>query len=128
MAKKYMSSAVITSGDTVKTTGGTLTAPKNAKRLLGVWAHMSGGPGVTTLESRAGLFELESTDYPDVMPCQIPLDPDTSLTGGCISKSVKVWPLDIAIGNNGPTFTGWFTMDMTQTINPTGRWGLVFEV
>jgi hypothetical protein len=81
MTLKYLSSAAVALGDTVKTLIEVITVPSSARMLVGVWGYSEGGPGQTTLETQSGILELESPDVP-VQPCQIPLPLVNTLTNG----------------------------------------------
>lgn len=118
-------SAPVAAGDTTKTTLGSLTVPKLAKKIVGIWAYATGGPGVTTLENVSGIVELESPDIA-LQPLQLPLDVVTVLTSGSAAYSPRIWNVDITV-NGGEVITCYVTMDMLITVVNTCRWGLIYS-
>jgi len=121
---KYLTGAYTASGDTTKTSLGTITTPSSTRAIVGVWVQW-GGAGMTTLEDVSGILELESNDV-NIQPCQIPLTA-VMLTGtGAAPMTPKVWPLNINKAGQ-IRITGYVTMDITLAINPGVRFGLVIE-
>jgi len=123
---KYLVSASVAHGDTVKTSLGTITLPAGSKAVVGAWAYAQGGPGLTTLENLTGIVELESPDI-NIQPCQLPLEPVMALTGGTPASQIHTWPLNWGV-HGSERITAYVTMDMAQTVAGTCRWGLVVEV
>lgn len=123
---KYLAGAATASGDTVKTSLGTLTLPSGAKQIVGAWVAGHGGAGMTTLENVSGILELESPDV-NLQPCQIPLDTIAIVGTGMAAVPVKVWPMNVPV-TTGVRVTGYVTMDQALAINPSVRFGLVVEV
>jgi len=123
---KYLAGAATASGDTVKTSLGTITLPAGATKIIGAWCMAHGGAGDTTLENVSGILELESPDV-NLQPCQIPLEPLAILTSGMASIPNKVWPMNVPV-TTGVRVTGYVTMDQALAINPSVRFGLVVEV
>lgn len=123
---KYLVGAATASGDTTKTSLGTITLPAGSKRIEGVWAYASGGAGLTTLENVSGIVELESPDV-NIQPCQIPLEGEIIVGTGVACVPTKVWPMN-AVVHGTERITGYVTMDNALAINPDCRFGLVAEV
>ena len=123
---KYLAGAATASGDTVKTSLGTITLPAGAKQIVGAWVAGHGGAGMTTLENVSGILELESPDV-NLQPCQIPLDTIAIVGTGMAAVPVKVWPMNVGV-TTGVRVTGYVTMDQALAINPSVRFGLVVEV
>ena len=121
---KYMVGASTASGDTVKTSLGTLTLPVSTRRILGTWVQW-GGAGMTTLEDVSGILELESEDI-NLQPCQIPITAAAITGTGVGVMEAKVWPLNIKHTGQA-RIQGFITMDITLAINPAVRFGLVIE-
>lgn len=120
-----MASAVVALGDTVKTSMGTISVPKGAKRVVGLWGHAIGGAGNTTLENVTGIMEFES-DSLNLQPMQFPLD-GLAITGtGIGSFKPTVWPVNIPDPSN-TEIECFMTLDLAQSIANTGRWGLIYE-
>lgn len=117
--------AIVASGDTVKTSLGTLQVPKSMKKIVGVWCYAVGGPGFTTLENMTGIFELESPDI-NLQPLQLPLDCVCMNTDGSSAFNPRIFPVDIPVGG-GEKITGYVTMDMAITLASTCRFGLLYE-
>lgn len=112
-------------GDTVKTSIGAITLTAKAKRIIGFGAYATGGAGNTTLENVSGILEVESSDL-SIAPQVYPLD-TVSITGtGMAALSPRIWPTEIAC-NGGETLTGFVTLDLAQTINPSARWFVITE-
>ncbi len=122
---KAQVSAKTATGDTTKTLIDTITVPKNAKVIVGIWAYANGGAGMTTLENQSGILELESPDI-NIQPLQLPLDVITVLTSGATSFSPRVFPANIPV-NGGERISGYVTMDMALTVATTARFGLIYE-
>lgn len=112
-------------GDTVKTLIDTVTAPKRAKRIVGVSAYACAGGAMTTAEAITGVLELESDDI-DLKPMKIPLGCITALTSGAVAYEPRVWPVDIPVGGY-EKISGYITMDMAQTGALKGRFTIVYE-
>jgi len=125
MSFKSQASAVVASGDTTKTSLGTLTIPKLCKRITGIWAYAVGGAGLTTLENVSGIVELESPDI-NLAPLQLPLDVVTIVTSGSAAFSPRVWNVNIPV-SGGEEITAYVTIDMALTIASTCRWGLIYD-
>lgn len=125
---KYLTSALASPSGTTKTSGNSISVPAGTKKILGVWAYVS-GPGLTTLECVSGKFNLESSDLPEIQPCEIPIAITNVVTSGVGVYEVKVWPLNTPVPAGAAiSITGYFTLDMALTVVETGRWGLVIEV
>jgi len=121
---KYLAGDYTASGDTVKTSLGTITTPMSTRAIVGVWVQW-GGAGMTTLEDVSGILELESNDV-NIQPCQIPIIA-AAITGTGVATMVpKVWPLNIQKAGQIKV-SGYITMDITLAINPGVRFGLVIE-
>lgn len=112
-------------GDTTKTSIGTITITSKARRIIGIIAHALGGAGNTTLENLTGILEIESSDL-DVAPQQYILDCNSITGTGMAAISPRVWPADIVCAGK-EILTGYITLDLAQTINPSARWGLLTE-
>jgi len=122
---KAQASAATAAGDTTKTSIDTLTVPKSAKMIVGIWAHAVAGPGTTTLENVTGILELESPDL-NLQPLQLPLDCVAVLTSGSVAFSPRIFPANIPV-NGGEKITGYVTMDMALTVANKARFGLIYE-
>jgi len=123
MLKAQVSPATAT-GDTVKTSIGTITVPKTVKRIVGIWGYAVGGAGLTTLENISGILELESPDL-NLAPLQLPLDCIAGVTAGVAAFNPRIFGCNIPVGG-GEEITGYMTMDMALTIGSLGRWGLLY--
>jgi len=123
--KHAQAGAIVAHGDTVKTSIGTLTIPKTVKKIVGVWCHALGGPGLTTLENVTGIYELESPDI-NLQPLQLPLDIVAVVAEGHAGFSGRIFPVDIPVGG-GEKITCYVTLDMAQTVAGTCRFGLLYE-
>ena len=123
---KYLASDLTAHGDTTKTLIDTIVLPANSKAILGVWAYVEGGAAMTTAEPISGILELESPDK-NLQPCQIPLDITNVLTSGSVTRNVKVWPLNAAVGGSN-RISGYITLDLAQTGAQKARFGLVVDV
>jgi len=118
-------SAATATGDTTKTSIGSITLTAKAKRIVGFGAYATGGAGNTTLENVSGILEIESGDL-SLAPQQYPLD-TVSLTGtGMATLSPRIWATNIPVAG-GEVLTGYITLDLAQTINPTARWFVITE-
>lgn len=122
----YQVSASTATGDTVKTSIGNLQLSSRARKILGVFVTW-GGAGMTTLEGVSGILEVESSNLPNIQPLQIPLNASVPVTSGVANHEPKIWPVNLACKGQ-EILTGYVTMDMTQTINPSARWGVAIEV
>ena len=122
---KAQSGAATATGDTTKTSMGTLTVPSTARRIIGIWAYAVAGAGLTTLENASGILELESDDMA-LQPLQLPLDVVVVVTSGVATLSPRVWPVSIPVKGQ-EKITGYITMDLAQTIALKGRFGLIYE-
>ena len=118
--------AAVASGDTVKTTLGSITVPTNVKRITGVWCYATGGAGLTTLENVSGIFELESPSL-NLSPLALPLEIVVIVGTGVASHQARIWPLSIP-NVAASTITCYVTMDQALAINPDCRWGLIYDV
>lgn len=123
---KYMVGAATASGDTTKTSLGTLTTPARTTRIIGAWCSGAGGAGLTTLENVTGICELESPDV-NIQPCQFPIEGEIIVGTGVACVPSKVWPMNAKVGGQAK-ITGYITMDQALAINPSVRFGLVLEV
>jgi len=118
-------SASTATGDTVKTSIGDITLTAKARRIVGFGAYATGGAGNTTLENVSGILEVESSDI-SIAPQVYPLD-TISLTGtGMAALSPRVWPANIPV-SGGEVLTGYVTLDLAQTINPSARWFVITD-
>jgi len=123
MAVFYQAGASVATTDTVEVSFGTITLTAKARLVIGVWCHVQGGAGNTTLENVTGTFRLQSTDL-DLSPIVLPLKV-YALTGtGAVMEDVKIWPIEIPVGGT-EGIECLVTLDLALTINPTGRFGLV---
>jgi len=118
-------SAVTATGDTTKTLVDTITVPKSAKAIVGIWCYAVAGAGFTTLENMTGFFELESSDV-NLVPLQLPLDVVTITGTGVAGFSPRIFPANIPV-NGGERIAGYVTMDMAITIASKARFGLIYE-
>ena len=116
-------SAVTATGDTTKTSIGSITLPKYSKAIVGVWAYACAAATLTTGEQVSGIFELESDDLP-ITPFQLPLDIVGVLTSGAFSLKPTVWSVNIP-NVGGAVVTGYMTMDVAQTGALKGRYGII---
>lgn len=123
--RKYITGSATASGDTVKTSLGTLKVPDGYKRIVGAGVSI-GGAGMTTLENISGILDLDSQDLPDVNQT-IPFSCGGLVTSGGLPTPVKTMPMDIPCGNGGQTINAWVTMDMALTVNNTVRPYIVVE-
>jgi hypothetical protein len=118
-------SASTATGDTTKTSIGSITLTAKAKKIVGFGAYATGGAGNTTLENVSGILDVESSDL-SIAPQQYPLD-TVSLTGtGMATLTPRIWAVDIPCGG-GEVLTGYVTLDLAQTINPSARWFVITE-
>lgn len=118
-------SAVTATGDTVKTSIGSITLTAKAKRIVGFGVYATGGAGNTTLENVSGILEVESPDI-SIAPQIYPID-TISITGtGMAALSPRIWQADIPC-RGGEILTGYVTLDLAQTINPSARWFVITE-
>jgi len=122
---KAQVSALTSTGDTTKTLIDTITVPKNAKAIVGIWAYAAAAGAMTTAEAISGILELESPDV-NIQPLQLPLDIVSALTSGAIAFSPRIFPANIVV-NGGERISGYLTMDMAQTGALKGRFGFIYE-
>lgn len=123
--RHFMMAAGATLADTAKTTMGDIQLPTTAKRVVAVWGHAGGGAGNTTLENVSGKLEIESNSL-NIKPCEIPLKV-VHITGtGMVQYDPKLWPVNWA-GVGGAKLTGFISLELAQTINGLGNWGLIYE-
>ncbi len=125
MTIKAQSSSAVATGDTTKTLIETITVPKTAKSIVGIWGYAVGGAGSTTLENVSGILELESPDI-NLQPLQLPLDILVVLTSGSAALSPRIFPANIPV-NGGERISGYMTMDMALTVAYKGRFGLIYD-
>jgi hypothetical protein len=119
--------APVASGDTVRTTLGSITLPANAKRIVGVWAYGCAGAAITTAEAVSGIVEFEFSGLPNAPPnLDLPLDIIQVLTSGAVAFSPRVWEVDYSPAAN-VVITCFVTMDMAQTGALTCRYGIIYE-
>lgn len=118
-------SAVTASGDTTKTSIGSITLTAKAKRIVGFGAYASGGAGLTTLENVSGILEIESADL-SIAPQVYPLDTIAIVGTGMVQLTPRIWPVEIPCGG-GEVLTGYVTMDIALAINPDCRWFVITE-
>lgn len=123
---KYLTSALVATGDTVKTEIETLVLPASTKAILGVWSYADAGASVTIAEPVTGILELESEDLP-ISPCKVPLEQVVLLTSGMTSVPSHVWPLNAGGALGGARIKGSITMDMAMTSAFKARFGLVLD-
>lgn len=123
--RHFMASPATPLGGVAKTSMGTISVPKSAKRITGIWGYALGGAGHTTLENVSGILTIESDDL-SVKPCQIPIDVLAIVGTGVAILKPTVWPHSIGgVGNTD--LTGYITLDLAQSITGKGRWGLIYE-
>lgn len=125
---KSQASAILAVGTTTATTRtliDTITTPQSARMIVGIWAYIAGGAGVTTLENLSGIFDLDSPDYP-LTPLQLPLDIAGALSSGAFAFSPRIFPANIPILGGGKVL-GYVTLDLAQTIAHKARFGLIYE-
>lgn len=123
---KYKTSDAAVSGDTVRTSIGSITCPSNTRKIVGVWCYAEGAATMTNGEPITGKFDLDSGDIP-IVPCELPLDPANVLTSGAYGKQIHVWPLNVAV-NGKAEVTCYVTMDVAMTGELKCRFGLVLDV
>jgi len=123
--RHYQSGDATATGDTTKTSMGTITVPASARKIVGVWAYGCAAATLTTGEAVSGVLELESPDVA-LQPFQIPLDIVQCLTSGTASLKPTVWAVDVPVPGQAK-ITGYITMDMAQTGALKGRFGLITE-
>lgn len=119
----YQAGASVATTDTTEVSFGTITLTAKAKMVIGVWCHVQGGAGNTTLENVTGTFRLQSTDL-DLSPIVLPLKVFAITGTGAVIAEVKVWPIELPVGGT-EGIECLVTLDLAQTINPSGRFGLV---
>ncbi len=117
--------AYTASGDTTKTSLGTLTVPAHMKAITGIIMYASGGAGLTTLENISGILELESDDI-NLKPLQLPIEIIVVLTSGVAALKATVWNVNIPVSGK-ERITGYITMDQALAINPGCRFGLIYN-
>lgn len=122
----YQVSASTATGDTTKTSIGNIQLSSRARKIVGVFVTW-GGAGMTTLEGVTGILEVESSNVPQIQPFQVPLNASIPVTSGVANHEPKIWPCNLPVKGQ-EILTGYVTMDMTQTINPSARWGVAIEV
>ena len=122
---KAQAGTATATGDTTKTSLGTLTVPATARRIIGIWGYASAGAAITTAEGVTGILELESEDL-SLQPLQLPLDVIVVLTSGAAAYSPRVWAVNIPVKGQ-EKITGYMTMDMAQTGALKGRFGLLYD-
>jgi len=116
--------AAVASGDTVKTTLGTIAVPTTLNRIVGLWCYATGGAGLTTLENISGIFEIEAPGL-SLQPLALPLEIVVVLTSGVAYHQVRVWPVNLT-GVAGTALECFVTMDQALAINPDCRWGIIY--
>jgi len=116
--------AYTATGDTVKTSLGTITVPKSATKIVGIMMYASGGAGMTTLENISGILELESPDLA-LQPLQLPFEVVVIVGTGVASLQPRVWNCNVPV-NGGERITGYATMDQALAINPGARFGFIY--
>lgn len=125
MGTKIQATALTASGDTVKTLIDTLTVPKTAKAIVGLWAYGNAAATVTSGECISGIVEYESNDL-SLQPLQIPLEQLTVLTSGATNSQNKVWPVNIPV-SGGEEIKVYVTMDVAQTGALKARAGIIYD-
>ena len=111
--------AITATGDTVRTSIGTITLPPNINQVVAVGVYANAGAAMTTAESVSGIFEVEFTGK-DVTPAKFPLDSISCLTEGTVALKTTQWPVGWT-GVGSQTMTFYVTMDMAQTGALTAR-------
>jgi len=126
MALQHWQASVATArGATgIKTTIGTITVPKSASRIIGVWSQIGIGAVLTTAEAIGGILDIESPDISG--PNQFPTDQINMLTGGSMQLPAHIIPCNIPCAG-GCDVLGSITMDDTITGATLMRFGLVTE-
>lgn len=124
--RHYQSGDATATGDTTKTSMGTITTPVSARRIVGVWAYACAAATMTSGEAVSGILELESPDV-NLQPFQLPLDVVTCLTSGVTSLKPTVWAVDIPLTGGSCRITGYITCDAANTGALKGRFGLITE-
>ncbi len=121
-------STAMGSTETTKTLIDTITVPQGVKALIAVGANIWGGTaGSTTLESMAGLIELESDDMSPWGGTQQFLTNATNGNGaGWSALPPYMHPTNIPV-TAGSHIKVSCTMDLALTINNKIRAQLVFE-
>lgn len=121
-------STSMNSTETTKTLIDTITVPQGVKALVGVLANIWGGTaGSTTLESLAGIIELESDDMAPWGGTQQFLTAAANGNGaGWAALNPVMHPTNIAV-SPGSHIKVSCTMDLALTINNKVRCQLVFE-
>lgn len=122
----YMVSASTASGDTTKTLVDTITMPAGAKKLVGIGATVVGGAGITTLEDISGILELESSDFPNLMPQQFLLDQVCVLASGVGVIKPTIYPLNVPT-RGSERISIYVTIDMALTVNSKIRAMIVYD-
>ena len=123
--RHYQTGDATATGDTTKTSMGTIQIPAGARKIVGVWGYACAAATMTSGENISGVLELESPDVA-LQPFQIPLDVVTCLTSGTTSFSPRVWATNIDVPGAAKV-TGYITMDVAQTGALKGRFGLITE-
>ena len=112
-------------GDTVETSIGSVTLPSNAKRIVAIGVSLNAA-GLTTLEQGSGFFRISINNI-DVTPAQFPIQgPGLNGTDSCFTWPLRMWNVDWGPAGNS-VVSGWVTMDMANTINPTARLVVEYE-
>lgn len=128
----YMMSALTAHGDTVKTLIDTVTMPNDIKRIVGVGCYADAAAALTTAEPVTGMLELESDDFGEIVPCQVPVqqrNPLVTTSGALVAHGkVDIYPVDIS----GPKLPkarikGSVTLDLAQTGAQKARFILAIE-
>lgn len=122
---KAQASAATATGDTTKTLVDTLTVPKNAHTIVGIWCYAVAAATLTSGENASGILELESSDL-SLAPLQLPLDVVVCLTSGTATLNPRIFPANIKV-NGGEQIKGYVTMDVAQTGALKARFGFIYE-
>ena len=121
-------STALSATETTKTLIDTITVPQGVKALIGVGANIWGGTaGSTTLESMAGILELESDDMSPWGGTQQFLTAAANGNGaGWAALNPMIHPTHIPV-TGGAHIKVSCTMDLALTINNKCRAQLIFE-
>lgn len=121
------SSALTATGDTVRTSIGSVSLPATALRIVGVLCYACAAGAMTTAEAITGIFDLKISGIKSAPSnIELPLACISTLTNGAVVYEPKVWPLVMENVANS-TIEFWVTMDMAQTGTLKARGIVIYE-
>jgi len=128
MPKGSKMSSATASGDTTRTSIGTVTLPANVKKITGIAAYGAAAGAMTTAEAITGKVDFSFSGVENGPPnFEIPLVGVSALTSGAVSIPNEVYPTGDLGKVANAVIEGFVTMDMAQTGALKCRFTVFFE-